>query len=99
MQELVVQIGMANRLGRKGKMRIGKQMARLEDITAAMLSFAGHGDEIVPVRSARLILEKVSSRDKTFVVVPGGHVGIIVGSSAPEHMWTAAAEWLDERSD
>ena len=37
--------------------------------------------------------------DKQFCVVPGGHMGVFAGSSAPHAVWEPAADWLASRSE
>jgi polyhydroxyalkanoate synthase len=45
------------------------------------------------------IQDHVSSKDVTFRVTPGGHMGILAGSKAPKASWLELAEWLAARSD
>ena len=98
MQDLIVQMALGNKLAKKGKMDIGDKTAELVNIRCSILSFAGKTDKIVPIPAAHKILDMVSSEDKEFCVVPGGHVGIIIGGQAPESMWEISAEWLEKRS-
>ncbi|MEW5734485.1 MAG: alpha/beta fold hydrolase [Thermodesulfobacteriota bacterium] len=98
MQEIVVQMFLANRLGRKGSMKIGPHEASLADIRCPVLAFAGNNDKIVPYASAHKVMDMIGSQEKDFLVVPGGHVGVIIGSPAPEHLWKKSADWLAERS-
>ena len=44
-------------------------------------------------------LQAVGSEDKTFELVPGGHMGVFAGSRAPENVWSKIASWLAERSE
>jgi polyhydroxyalkanoate synthase len=53
---------------------------------------------LVSVLAARKVLEIVSSEDKEFCVVPGGHAGVFAGSKAPENTWSISADWLEIRS-
>jgi len=96
--ELIVKMGFGNTLARKGKMKIGKKTADLQKIDVSLLAIAGGNDQIVPEQSAKKIMDVVSSSDKTFAVVPGGHVGLIIGNKAPENLWKMSARWLAERS-
>ena len=73
-------------------------MADLKTITCNLLAFAGDNDVIVPVAAAEAIMELVSSRDKTFHVVPGGHAGVFTGSKAAHTTWAISAAWLATRS-
>ena len=97
-QEIIVQMGLGNKLARKGKMKIGQKEAILKNINCSILSFAGESDEIVPINAAHKIMDVISSSEKRFYVVPGGHVGLIVGSQAPEHLWQLSTDWLSKRS-
>ncbi|MBF0120330.1 MAG: alpha/beta fold hydrolase [Desulfobacterales bacterium] len=99
LQDIIVQMGLANKLAREGSMNIGSKEAKLKSINCSMLSFAGKTDQIVPIVSAQKILDVVSSQDKKFSVVPGGHVGVIIGNQAPEHLWETSSGWLAERSN
>ncbi|MBF0226817.1 MAG: alpha/beta fold hydrolase [Desulfobacterales bacterium] len=98
-QEIVLQMGIQNKLARKGSMTIGDKEAVLKFINCSLLSFAGESDEIVPVHSAHKIMEVVSSTDKDFYLVPGGHVGLVIGKKAPGYLWKLSVEWLAERSN
>ena len=95
---MVVHMGLNNRMA-KGRMRLGEQQAEFGRINAAILALAGDDDKLVPVRSARHVLDIVSSQDKEFVVVPGGHAGVFAGSKAPGNTWAISADWLADRSD
>ncbi len=82
----------------KGRMRIGDGHAEFEKIHCAILAFAGEADKLVSIKAARKVLDIVSSPDKTFSVVPGGHAGVFAGSNAPKNTWEMSADWLAERS-
>jgi polyhydroxyalkanoate synthase len=40
----------------------------------------------------------VGSRDKEFLVLDAGHVGLMVGPVAKEELWPQVREWLEPRS-
>ena len=40
----------------------------------------------------------VGSRDKEFVVLDAGHVGLMAGPVAKEQLWPQVRDWLDLRS-
>ncbi len=97
-QDTVVRVWIDNQLS-EGTIQIGDDLARLETIQANLLAIAGDDDTLATPRSAARVLDHVSSTDKTFRVVPGGHMGILAGSRAPEASWIELADWLGERSD
>lgn len=96
-REMSVNMMINNKMA-SGKMKIGQTKAEFSRIQSSILAFAGEADKLVSVRAARKVLEIVSSEDKEFCVVPGGHAGVFAGSGAPENTWSISADWLAERS-
>lgn len=96
-KDMVVHMMINNRMA-KGRMKIGQQDAHFEKINCSILAFAGDTDKLVSIRAARKVLDIVSSEDKEFCVVPGGHAGVFAGGRSPENAWAISADWLAERS-
>lgn len=96
-QELIRKLGLYNRLAR-GRIRIGGREASFLDIRSNLLAFAGDNDKIVPIASAEAILNVVSSQDKEFHIVPGGHAGVFTGGKATHTTWAISKDWLSLRS-
>jgi poly[(R)-3-hydroxyalkanoate] polymerase subunit PhaC len=44
------------------------------------------------------LIEVVSTRDKEYVELPGGHISLIAGRGASVHCWPKVASWLAARS-
>ncbi len=86
-----------NKLAR-GQLTLRGKVADLRRIEANLLVFAGKTDQIAPPASVRPLLDKVSSADKTFLLVPGGHMGVLAGAQAPTQVWEPMAKWLAARS-
>lgn len=97
-RDMAVHMAINNKLA-KGRMRIGEASAEFNSIRCAILAFAGETDKLVSVKAAHKVLDIVSSEDKEFCVVPGGHAGVFAGNRAPEHTWAISTEWLASRSD
>ena len=97
-REMSVNMMINNKMA-TGKMKIGQTKAEFSRIQSSILAFAGEADKLVSVRAARKVLEIVSSEDKEFCVVLGGHAGVFAGSKAPENTWTISADWLAQRSE
>lgn len=76
--------------------RSGKPL--LKNVKANMLLICGEQDNIVNHDCSTAMLQHVSAQDVTVVDVPGGHMGILGGSKAPESIWPVVADWLAERS-
>lgn len=83
----------------RGRMRFGGRVAALDRVQVNLLAFAGRTDAIAPVPAVRAQLDALASRDATFRVVSGGHMGVFAGQSAPRQVWQPTAEWLATRSD
>lgn len=97
-QDTVVRIWIDNQLSR-GEIQIGNDVARLENVSANLLAIAGDSDTLATPGAAKRVMDHVSSTDKCFRVIPGGHMGILAGSKAPSCSWLEMAEWLAMRSD
>lgn len=82
----------------RGKMTFRGKVADLKKIRSSLLVIAGKTDAVAPIAAVKAALEAVGSADMTFKLAPGGHMGVFAGSSAPEHVWKVAAEWLAPRS-
>jgi polyhydroxyalkanoate synthase len=80
-------------------MRIGKSTAEFNQVGCSILAFAGESDNLVSVSAAHKVLDIVSSEDKEFCVVPGGHAGVFAGNKAPQNTWRIAVDWLSSRSN
>ncbi|MES1943436.1 hypothetical protein PC39_04960 [Salinisphaera sp. PC39] len=96
-RDMLVKMAMDNTLS-LGRIEIGDGVADFGRITAAMLVMAGDADHLVAPRTAYKSLDLVSSRDKQFVIAPGGHMGVILGARARDSVWATAADWLGKRS-
>lgn len=96
-QDMMVRIWIDNEMA-DGRMPVGNQEARLDRISANLLAFAGKSDTMVTQDALVTLMELVSSDDRSFHVIPGGHMGILSGSRAPATAWKMTADWLLGRS-
>ena len=79
-------------------MRFGDKTADLRAISCPILAFAGKEDQVATPASTRAIRDLVASNDLEYVLVPGGHIGVLAGTRAPELVWEKTARWLKPRS-
>ncbi|MDQ6826106.1 MAG: alpha/beta fold hydrolase [Candidatus Eremiobacteraeota bacterium] len=86
-----------NRLIRN-QLCLNERPLRLDAIAVPLLCVAAPGDVIVPAASSRALLDAVSSTDKTYVEVSGGHIGMIAGNNAGRDLWNCVHQWLMPRS-
>lgn len=75
----------------------GKQV-KLSKIKANILNIAAQRDHIAAPEQVKPLLEKVASKDKTFHLMPTGHVSVVVGRSATKGTYPTIDQWLKERS-
>jgi len=85
------------------KEMIQKYIAPADPITCAanlkerkLLIIAASRDEIVPPASAKALVDRVSSDDRTFMELSGGHISVIAGRRARQEAWPAILKWLEE---
>lgn len=97
MQDIVQYLWTDNVLAH-GRLPIRGCEAELRSIDANLLLVAGRGDIIVTPSCAQALLAHAISPDKSFIEVPGGHMGILGGSRAPRENWPQVADWLAQRS-
>jgi polyhydroxyalkanoate synthase subunit PhaC len=81
-----------------GKLQMAGQIVQLGAIQANLLNIIAEQDHIVPPCQSIGILDRVASRDKQQILVKGGHIGIMAGSSARKQLWPQIDAWLAERS-
>jgi polyhydroxyalkanoate synthase len=85
-----------NRLAR-GTFRIGGRVVDLSRIECPVLNVFGADDRIVPPETARALSPLVGTRDYTELAIPGGHIGIFVGTRGAAILGPAIADWLADR--
>jgi polyhydroxyalkanoate synthase len=81
----------------RGEHHVAGKRVDLAAIRCPVLTVAAERDAICPMPAARALNEACGSSDKELVVVPGGHVGAVVGSRAPKVLYPAMREWLKTR--
>lgn len=68
----------------------------VENITAPVFVIAAEQDHIVPHASATAGVVRFGSRQTKIEVLPGGHIGVVVGGLARRRLWPALLAWLAE---
>lgn len=82
-----------------GRVPLGGRTVDLGDITVPFLSIVGEKDNIVPPESTGDLTALVGSADAQNLVLPAGHVGLIVGRAAHRRNLPAMAGWLRDHSE
>ena len=81
----------------RGLHHVAGRRVDLANIRCPVLTVAADRDTICPLPAARALHESCGSADKELFVVPGGHVGAVVGSRAPKVLYPAMRDWLKAR--
>jgi polyhydroxyalkanoate synthase len=96
-RQLIVDLYRNDRL-MQGKLSIRGNMVDLKQLRANLLTVIAEGDHITPPCQSEAILSKVGSADTELYRIPGGHIGIMAGSSAHKQTWPHINGWLATRS-
>lgn len=78
----------------RGEHHVAGRRVRLGDIRCPVLTVVTDRDVICPPPAAQALNDLSSSSDKSLLVIPGGHVGAVVGGSAPKQLYPRLAEWF-----
>ncbi|HLJ68749.1 MAG TPA: alpha/beta fold hydrolase [Chloroflexota bacterium] len=96
-RQLIVELYRENRL-LSGTLLARGRPVDLGAIRASLLNVVAERDHIVPPPQSESILARVGSSDRQLLRIPGGHIGIMAGSSAVETTWPEIERWLAARS-
>lgn len=77
-----------------GRLRIGARLVSLDDLPdVPVLAFGSHDDAITPFGSAAHLADLVDRVE--LATVPGSHLGLLTGTSAPDTTWPRVDRFLD----
>jgi polyhydroxyalkanoate synthase len=82
----------------KGELVMGGRRVDLRAIRCPVLAVGATEDNIAPPACVKPLIDAVSTRDKEYVELPGGHISLIAGRGASVHCWPKVASWLAARS-
>ncbi len=77
---------------------IGGRRVDLGNITVPVFHILAEHDHIVTYDASKPLIQMVGSKDKTELVVKGGHVSVLAGANAVKRLWPKIDAWLGERS-
>ncbi len=81
----------------KGEFVLAGRTTDLKKIDVPLLVVAARQDYIVPPLAARGLMDAVSSSDKEYVELPGGHISVFSGRQANQTLWPKIDQWLSAR--
>jgi polyhydroxyalkanoate synthase len=67
-------------------------------IQVPFLHVAAEHDHIVPAAASRDLIGLIGSKDKSEIILKGGHVSLVAGGSAIYRLWPQLDAWLAQRS-
>jgi polyhydroxyalkanoate synthase len=82
----------------KGELVMGGRRVDLREIRCPVLAVGAKEDNIAPPACVKPLIDAVSTRDKEYLELPGGHISLIAGRGASVHCWPKVASWLAARS-
>ncbi|MEZ5211237.1 MULTISPECIES: AMP-binding protein [unclassified Gordonia (in: high G+C Gram-positive bacteria)] len=91
--ELLRQFVAHNRMV-SGGFVIDGDIVSLTEITSPVLAFVGETDDIGQPVAVRGIVDAAPDADVYETVIPAGHFGLVVGSTAGRLSWPTTAEWI-----
>jgi polyhydroxyalkanoate synthase len=74
-----------------------KQKVDLKKISVPVLSIIAENDDLVSPDSSAAINDHISSKDKSILKNPEGHVELCISSNAYRKLWPEVAKWLLSR--
>lgn len=73
------------------------QKVDLKKISVPVLSIIAENDDLVSPDSSAAINDHISSKDKSILKNPGGHVELCISGNAHRKLWPEVAKWLLSR--
>lgn len=80
-----------------GTHHVAGRRVDLAQLTCPVMSVATERDTICPPLAARALLDHCGAQDKELFMVPGGHVGAVVGGKASTVLYPAVTRWLKRK--
>ena len=81
-----------------GQFVLNGRRVDLSQIRQPLLVAAANQDFIVPAPAARSLMDAVSSEDKEYVELPGGHISVFSGRQAHQTLWPKIDQWVSQRA-
>lgn len=76
------------------KLKLGEKQIDLRKITAPLLTIIAEKDDLVSPESTLALNDLVSSKEKETFVLPTGHVGLCISTTAHQRLWPKVAAWI-----
>jgi len=83
----------------QNSLQIGEKVVDLSRIDVPLLNIVADSDHLVSPESSKALNYTASSKDKTLMLFPTGHIGLCASSYSQKEVWPKVCQWLMERSD
>jgi polyhydroxyalkanoate synthase len=70
----------------------------LRSIDVPLLTIVAENDDLTSPESTIAVNYHVSSKDKSILKIPGGHVGLCISTAAHKNLWPEVARWVISKS-
>jgi polyhydroxyalkanoate synthase subunit PhaC len=81
-----------NNVALLNKWQLGGQLMLPKNILTPTFIAIPEDDDVVPMASAVILAELLPK--KKLLIIPSGHVGMVVGSKAKKHLWWPLKRWI-----
>jgi len=78
----------------QSRLRVGGQLAALENVDCPVLNVSGERDKLVPPASSSALGERLGPGLVTNLVFPATHLGLLLGAAAHTNLWPRIGAWL-----
>lgn len=82
----------------ENRLIIGKNVIDLNNIDIPLLNILAESDHLVSPQSSKALNNAVSSKDKTLMIFPTGHIGLCASTYSQKEVWPRVGQWLIDRS-
>ena len=96
-QDMIFNVWLQNPL-KNGIIKLQDKNIELKNIACSLLVGAGRSDQIVSENAVKPLIELTNSKDVTFTLIPGGHLGLMSSQSSANEFWPFMTTWLKQRS-
>lgn len=96
-QDMVLHLWLQNPL-KDGSINLHGNKIDLKNISCSLMVGAGLTDQIVTREAAEPLTQLTSSKDITFTLIPGGHLGLMSNQKTANTFWPKLTTWLEQRS-
>jgi len=81
----------------RGEHAVSGRRVDLSRIHCPLLTVVTDRDVICPPAAAQALNDRSSSVDQSVLAIPGGHVGAVVGGSAPKELYPKLSAWFSAK--